>query len=101
MNFRIPFSGSLSKSSKKVWSIRLALLSVLSAMTVGVVISAVTPPPLPPEVVLPAEPLYMNGAKTKGNLTLALSVEFPTVGQTYRDNFDSTKEYVGYFDPKA
>ena len=32
---------------------------------------------------------------------LALSVEFPTVGQTYRDNFDTTKEYVGYFDPKA
>jgi type IV pilus assembly protein PilY1 len=99
MNFRILFSGSLSKSSKKVWGIRLALLSALSAITVGVVISQTIT--LPPEVLLPAEPLYMNGAKTKGNLTLALSVEFPTVGQTYRDNFDSTKEYVGYFDPKA
>lgn len=99
MNFRILFSCSLSKSSKKIWGIRLALLSALSAITVGVVISQTIT--LPPEVLLPAEPLYMNGAKTKGNLTLALSVEFPTVGQTYRDNFDSTKEYVGYFDPKA
>lgn len=99
MNFRIPFSGSTGKPLK-VWGIRLAVLSALTALTVGVVISA-TAPALPPLVVLPAEPLYMNGAKTKGNLTLALSVEFPTVGQTYRDNFDSTKEYVGYFDPKA
>ena len=98
MNFRILFSSSSSKSSKNKWGIRLALLAVFSAMTVGVVISQTV---LPPEVVLPAEPLYMNGAKTKGNLTLALSVEFPTVGQTYRDDFDSTKEYVGYFDPKA
>lgn len=101
MKFRIPFSDSSTKAFKN-WGIRLAVLSALSAITVGVVISAVTPPPLPPEVALPAEPLYMNGAKTKGNLTLALSVEFPTVGQTYRDDvFDPAKEYVGYFDPKV
>jgi type IV pilus assembly protein PilY1 len=98
MNFRIPFSGSSGKAFK-VWGIRFAVLSALSAITLGVVISQTIT--LPPLVVLPAEPLYMNGAKTKGNLTLALSVEFPTVGQTYRDDFDSTKEYVGYFDPKA
>lgn len=98
MSFRIPFSGSSGKTLK-VWGIRLAVLSALSAITVGVVISQTIS--LPPEVVLPAEPLYMNGAKTKGNLTLALSVEFPTVGQTYRDTFDNTKEYVGYFDPKS
>lgn len=98
MNFRIPFSGSFGKTFK-VWCIRLAVLSALSAITVGVVISQTVT--LPPEVALPAEPLYMNGAKTKGNLTLALSVEFPTVGQTYRDTFDIAKEYVGYFDPKS
>ena len=55
----------------------------------------------PPLIQLATEPLYMNGAKAKANLTLALSVEFPTVGQTYRDEFDKTKEYVGYFDPKS
>lgn len=56
---------------------------------------------VPPLVDLATEPLYMNGAKTKANLSIALSVEFPTVGQTYRDEFDATKEYVGYFDPKS
>lgn len=55
----------------------------------------------PPLIDLAAEPLYMNGAKAKANLTIALSVEFPTVGQTYRLEFDPAQEYVGYFDPKA
>ena len=76
----------------------VALVVAITAITGGLVISQTTPPPL---VALSSEPLYMNGAKTKPNLTLALSVEFPTVGQTYRDNFDTNKEYVGYFDPKA
>lgn len=98
MNFRTLLSSSSGKPLK-TWSVRLAFLAALSAVTVGVVISQTVT--LPPLVDLPAEPLYMNGAKTKGNLTLALSVEFPTVGQTYRDTFDGTKEYVGYFDPKA
>lgn len=100
MDYKRPLSGS-SSSTFKIWGVRLAVLSVLSAITAGVVISQTTPPVLPPLVVLPAEPLYMNGAKTKGNLTLALSVEFPTVGQTYRDTFDIGKVYVGYFDPKS
>jgi type IV pilus assembly protein PilY1 len=99
MNIRtFLFSGS-SGTPLKTWSVRIATLAVLSAVTVGVVISQTVT--LPPLVDLPSEPLYMNGAKTKANLTLALSVEFPTVGQTYRDTFDITKEYVGYFDPKA
>lgn len=97
MNFQIPFFSS-SSNKFKIWGIRLAVLSTLSAVAVGVVLSQTT---LPPLVMLPAEPLYMNGAKTKGNLTLALSVEFPTVGQTYRDAFDIAKVYVGYFDPKS
>ena len=82
----------------KSWRGRLGLLVLLSIATLGVVVSQTV---LPPEILLPSEPLYMNGSKTKGNLTLALSVEFPTVGQTYRDNFDPNKQYVGYFDPKA
>lgn len=84
--------------SWKIWAVSLAVLLALSAITARVVISQTA---LPPEVALASEPLFINGAKTKGNLMLALSVEFPTVGQTYRDNFDTTKEYVGYFDPKA
>ena len=87
-------------SVTKNWRATFGLLTLLSVITAGIVYSQSALPPLP-LIDLPSEPLYMNGAKTKGNLTIALSVEFPTVGQTYRDNFDSTKEYVGYFDPKA
>lgn len=75
---------------------KLLLLAGLAAAATLVVGQA-----SPPLVDLATEPLYMNGAKAKGNLTIALSVEFPTVGQTYRDDFDATKEYVGYFDPRA
>ena len=82
------------------WRAGVGLLTLLSAIAAGIVYSQSALPPLP-LIDLPSEPLYMNGAKTKGNLTIALSVEFPTVGQTYRDSFDTNKEYVGYFDPKA
>ncbi|MEO7644205.1 MAG: PilC/PilY family type IV pilus protein, partial [Burkholderiaceae bacterium] len=79
---------------------KFAALAILaSVVTTGAVISAVT---LPPLVELSSEPLYMNGSKAKANLTLALSVEFPTVGQAYRDDvFAPAKEYIGYFDPKV
>ena len=82
----------------RTWRTGAGLLTLLSAIAAGIVYSQSALPPLP-LIDLPAEPLYMNGAKTKGNLTLALSVEKPTVGQTYRDNFSPTKKYVGYFDP--
>ena len=78
---------------------KFAVIAILaSVVTTGVVISQTV---LPPLVELSSEPLYMNGAKAKANLTIALSVELPTVGQTYRDSFDSAKTYIGYFDPKA
>jgi type IV pilus assembly protein PilY1 len=81
------------------WPRKFAAVGILlSAVIAGLVISAVTTAPL---IQLSSEPLYMNGAKAKGNLTLALSVEFPTVGQTYRDTFDITKTYVGYFDNRS
>lgn len=87
-------------SATKNWRAASGILTLLSAITAGIVYSQSALPPLP-LIDLPAEPLYMNGAKTKGNLTLALSVELPISGQTYRDPFSLDKEYVGYFDPKA
>ena len=81
------------------FSKRLLQVLVLGGIVVGatLVIGQASPPPL---VDLATEPLYMNGAKAKGNLSIALSVEFPTVGQTYRDVvYDPTFEYIGYFDP--
>ena len=53
MNFQIPFFSS-SSNKFKIWGIRLAVLSTLSAVAVGVVISQTILPPLPPQVLLPA-----------------------------------------------
>lgn len=63
---------------------------------------------LPPLVQLAAEPLYARGVRAKPTLTLALSVEFPTVGAQYvgnsstlDDTYAPTNEYVGYFDTSS
>ncbi len=56
-----------------------------------------TPPDIAP-VNLAAEPLYAQGSGQKPTLTLALSVEFPTVGAQYRKAYSSSTEYLGYFD---
>ncbi len=99
MSHFFSLSSFATRARPGTWPKKIAILTVLAtAITAGVVISATT---LPPLVALSSEPLYMNGAKAKANLTLALSVEFPTVGQTYRDTFTETETYVGYFDPKS
>lgn len=88
-------------STTPVWrrrSLQLGLLLACAVGTITLVVGAPSPASPPPLIDLATEPLYMNGAKSKANLTLALSVEFPTVGQTYRDQFDENKTYVGYFD---
>lgn len=53
-------------------------------------------PPLAIE--LSAEPLYAKGTGAKPTLSLALSVEFPTVGAQYLDSYTVANEYIGYFD---
>ncbi len=53
------------------------------------------------ETALAADPLYAQGAGQKPTLTLALSVEFPTVGAAYRDNYAQSTTYVGYFDSES
>ena len=58
---------------------------------IGTVISATTPPNIP-AVALAAEPLYAKGARAKPTLTLALSVEFPTVGAQYVKNAGDTED---------
>lgn len=75
--------------------------------TVGVVVSQTTTVTLPPEVSLSSEPLYQRGVKAKPTLTLALSVEYPTVGaahvnpngdSVFDDSYNPKNEYLGYFD---
>ncbi|MBT9507119.1 MAG: pilus assembly protein PilY [Rhodoferax sp.] len=73
-----------------------------------VAISASTPPTIP-AIALSADPLYAATAGDKPALTLALSVEFPTVGAQYvnvpnttSDNsYSNTKEYLGYYDAES
>lgn len=52
-------------------------------------------------VALSADPLYSQGAGQKPTLTLALSVEFPTVGAQYRDTYTAANTYLGYFDANS
>ena len=52
-------------------------------------------------VALSADPLYAQGSGQKPTLTLAISVEHPTVGAAYRGNYVPATTYQGYFDPMS
>lgn len=77
-------------------------------VVVGVVVGQSTAPAIP-TVALSSEPLYARGFRAKPTLTLALSVEFPTVGAAYVNGADQSNDpnytlattYVGYFDPNG
>jgi type IV pilus assembly protein PilY1 len=82
---------------------------VVLAAAVAAVISQ-SAATLPPTTNLAAEPLYARGARAKPTLTLALSVEFPTVGAQYRpptvnavsdDTYSPSTAYVGYYDTES
>lgn len=85
-------------------SLARVLLAVLapSALTYGMYSLSQNQPPAAPSitaVALSADPLYAQGSGQKPTLTLALSVEFPTVGAQYRQNYDIGTTYPGYFNP--
>lgn len=95
-----PFS---RPSRKRVfWMAALAACGV--AATMALVAHSQSAPPNIPLINLSSEPLYARGNLQKPTLTLALSVEFPTVGAQYTpggnvDNtYTPTQEYLGYFD---
>ena len=87
---------------------RWVVLPALCAAGLAIV-SAQTTTTLPPTMTLSPEPLYAKGARAKPTLTLALSVEFPTVGAQYVGtantttdaSYLSTNKYVGYFDTES
>lgn len=91
----------------KRW-LRWVAVPAAAAAVIGSVISAASPPSIP-AVALAAEPLYAKGARAKPTLTLALSVEFPTVGAQYvknpgdteDDSYSADTEYLGYFDANS
>ena len=88
---------------------RWVLLPALCAAGLAIVSAQSTDPVLPPTLTLSPEPLYARGARAKPTLTLALSVEFPTVGAQYvgtpratsDSSYLSTNKYVGYFDTES
>lgn len=87
---------------------RWVVLPALCAAGLAIVSAQTVTPSLPPVVSLSPEPLYAKGARAKPTLTLALSVEYPTVGAQYvgtnttRDeSYSSATRYVGYYDSES
>jgi len=97
----------LKSFASNAW-VKWFVLPAAAIAAVGIVVSAGSAPSIP-AVNLAAEPLYARGARAKPTLTLALSVEFPTVGAQYvnvpntntDDSYAPTKEYIGYFDAES
>ncbi|MGJ7579071.1 pilus assembly protein [Variovorax sp. RHLX14] len=76
-----------------------ALLLAVTAVISWMVYAQAVPARL---VALSAEPLSSSAAARKPTLTLALSVEFPTVGAQYLDPVYKPKDaYIGYFDAES
>lgn len=95
----------LGRNPARKW----AMLTVPIIVAVSFVAISQIAPASNPLVSLASEPLYAKGTRDKPTLTLALSVEFPTVGAQYSNPADAsnddtylpTIEYVGYFDAES
>jgi type IV pilus assembly protein PilY1 len=93
-----------SRNLKRVLALTLPVIAVVSFFA----IADPTPPSIP-SVSLAPEPLYAKGTRDKPTLTLALSVEFPTVGAQYVNTPGATTDasytqattYLGYFDAES
>lgn len=83
-----------SPSAKVLLLAGASFVAIYATYSVG----QTTPPNIAP-IQLSADPLYAQGTGQKPTLTLALSVEFPTVGAQYRETgYNPAKEFIGYFD---
>ncbi|VWX59508.1 Pilus assembly protein PilY [Burkholderiales bacterium 8X] len=103
-----PSAGWASKSIGAIgrWLHRhwLAAAILPAAAALSFIAVSQTTPSTFKTVDLASEPLYAVGTSQKPTLSLALSVEFPTVGAQYTnggsvdDTYLPTNEYIGYFD---
>lgn len=92
--------------NRPLW-VCLSVLVLATALTF-IVRSQTAAPAIPP-VALPTTPLYASSAGDKPTLSLALSVEYPTVGAQYLDQpgagtdatYANTNEYLGYYDAES
>lgn len=103
MNMKTVRSGK-SSLSNPIGRFPLMLVGVLIGLTgatVGYGQAASIDVSSIPQTALANGPLYASGARAKPTLTLALSVEFPTVGASYRGTNDYAvgNAYLGYFNP--
>ena len=94
-----PFS-FLGLSGIKQW---LLLFGLVAMGAIGIkLVTGQTIPPVIPAIAFTSAPLFPTGAADKPAITLALSVEFPTVGAQYLDGtYTNTNEYLGYYDAEA
>jgi type IV pilus assembly protein PilY1 len=87
---RLHLNGNSKWLRRSMWGV-IPLVGAASFYAVSQVAAPVA-------INLSAEPLYAKGTGAKPTISLALSVEFPTVGAQYRDNYTVANEYIGYFD---
>ncbi len=92
---------------RKGWP--LAISFFLTAALLALVASGQTSPPNIPAIRLATDPLFAAVNGDKPAITLALSVEVPTVGAQYLaaphattdDTYTNAKEYLGYYDAES
>lgn len=79
-------------------SMLLAALVTVSGISLAAADTTVTGIP---KLDLATGPLYAGGVRAKPTLTLALSVEYPTVGASYRgsNDYSAASTFLGYFNP--
>ena len=56
---------------------------------------------LPPDAVLPIEPLFSLASRIDPGMVIDLSLKLANAGAAYRDSFDWKKTHAGYWDPMA
>ncbi len=82
---------------------RLLWWGALPCAALLAVIAVTNASPSTPTIELMADPPFAATGGDKPAMTLALSVEFPTVGAQYVSDgtYDTNKEYLGYYDAEA
>lgn len=96
-----------AQPSGKGWLLAVSFC-LMAALASLIALGQVSPPGIP-AVNLATAPLFTAASGDKPAITLALSVEFPTVGAQYvppggattDDTYTNTKEYLGYYDAES
>lgn len=77
----------------------MRFLRNLAVVTCAVCLAHSAAQALPPDAVLPSEPLFSLASRVDPGLVIDLSLKQSNAGAAYRDSFDRKKIYAGYWDP--